>query len=167
MQHCFCRYKVNLQFQSYSGQDQWSTLEAGFRFNFIIRLLPDSARRLVKYIIFTTWHLGVQCFYQSGLYYNYSPLFNDLHSFIGNTDRNNRNWKVIQRSQICCCYLTTHSIQFIYSHMALDKWYLRTTQIVRETSHCCHILSYSFQLTTRDVLHAPSHRHDRTYHDMC
>ena len=41
-----------------------------------------------------------------------------------------------------------------------------TTQIVREET-CCHHMGYSFWLTARVLLYAPSHRHDSTYHSLC
>ena len=62
-------------------------------------------------------------------------------------------------------YLTTHSTHFIYGYMASDIW-LRTTQIVREETRCRH-RGYSFRLTARVLLYAPSHRQDCTYHDLC
>ena len=51
-------------------------------------------------------------------------------------------------------YLTTHSTHFIYGYMASDIW-LRTILIVRKETRCCHI-GYSFQLTARAILYAPS-----------
>ena len=62
-------------------------------------------------------------------------------------------------------YLTTHSTHFIYGYMASDIW-LRTTQIVREDTRCCH-MGYSYRLTARVLLYAPSHRQDNTYHGLC
>ena len=62
-------------------------------------------------------------------------------------------------------YLTTHSTHFIYSYMASDVW-LRTTQIVRKKTRCCH-MGYSFRLAERILLYAPSHRQDSTYHGLC
>ena len=62
-------------------------------------------------------------------------------------------------------YLTTHSTHFIYGYMASDIW-LRTILIVRKETGCRHI-GYSFQLTARVVLYAPSHRQDSTYHGLC
>ena len=62
-------------------------------------------------------------------------------------------------------YLKTHSTHFIYSHMASDIW-LRTILIVRKETHCRHI-GYSFRLTARVLLYAPSHRQDSTYHSLC
>ena len=59
-------------------------------------------------------------------------------------------------------YLTTHSTHFIYGYMASDIW-LRTILIVRKETSCCHI-GYSFRLTARVLLYAPSHRQDSTYH---
>ena len=61
-------------------------------------------------------------------------------------------------------YLTMHSTHFIYGYMASDIW-LRTIPIVRKETCCCHI-SYSFQLTARVILYAPSHRQDSTYHSL-
>ena len=62
-------------------------------------------------------------------------------------------------------YLTTHSTHFIYGFMASDIW-LRTILIVRKETHCRHI-GYSYQLTARVLLYAPSHRQDSTYHSLC
>ena len=62
-------------------------------------------------------------------------------------------------------YLTTHSTHFIYGYMASDIW-LRTILIVRKETRCCHI-GYSFRLTARVLLYAPSHRQDNTYHGLC
>ena len=59
-------------------------------------------------------------------------------------------------------YLTTHSTHFIYGYMASDIL-LRT--ILMET-RCRHI-GYSFRLTPRVLLYAPSHRQDSTYHILC
>ena len=62
-------------------------------------------------------------------------------------------------------YLTTHSIHFIYGYMASYLWQ-RTIQIAREETRCRHI-GYSFWLTVRVLLYAPSHRQDNTYHGLC
>ena len=62
-------------------------------------------------------------------------------------------------------YLTMHSTHFIYSYMASDIW-LRTILIVRKET-CCHHIGYSFRLTARILLYAPSHRQDSTYHSLC
>ena len=62
-------------------------------------------------------------------------------------------------------YLTMHSTHFIYGYMASDIW-LRTILIVRkETS--CHHMGYSYRLTARVLLYAPSHGQDSTYHSLC
>ena len=63
------------------------------------------------------------------------------------------------------CYLTTHSIHFINGYMASDIW-LRIILIVRKESRCRHI-GYSYRLTARVLLYAPSHRQDNTYHGLC
>ena len=62
-------------------------------------------------------------------------------------------------------YLTTHSTHFIYGYMASDIW-LRTILIVRTETRCRHI-GYSYRLTARVLLYAPSHRQDNTYHGLC
>ena len=62
-------------------------------------------------------------------------------------------------------YLTTHSTHFIYGYMASDIW-LRTILIVRKETCCCHI-GYSYRLTARVLLYAPSHIQDNTYHSLC
>ena len=62
-------------------------------------------------------------------------------------------------------YLTTHSTHFIYGYMASDMC-LRTILIVRKETRCRHI-GYSYRLTARVLLYAPSHRQDNTYHSLC
>ena len=62
-------------------------------------------------------------------------------------------------------YLTTHSTHFIYGYMASDIW-LRTILIVRKETRCHHI-GYSYRLTARVLLYAPSHRQGNTYHGLC
>ena len=62
-------------------------------------------------------------------------------------------------------YLTTHSTHFIYGFMASDMW-LKTILIVRKETRCRHI-GYSYRLTARVLLYAPSHRQDSTYHGLC
>ena len=49
--------------------------------------------------------------------------------------------------------------------MAADIW-LRTILIVRKETRCRHI-GYSYRLTARVLLYAPSHRQDNTYHGLC
>ena len=60
---------------------------------------------------------------------------------------------------------TYQSTHFIYGYMASDIW-LRTIQIVKKETHCCHI-GYSYRLTARVLLYAPSHRQDNRYHGLC
>ena len=62
-------------------------------------------------------------------------------------------------------YLTTHSTHFIYGYMASDIW-LRTILLVRKETRCRHI-GYSYRLTARVLLYAPSHWQDNTYHSLC
>ena len=61
-------------------------------------------------------------------------------------------------------YLMTHLTHFIYGYMASD--WLRTILIVRKETCCLHI-GYSFRLTARVLLYAPSHRQDSTYNGLC
>ena len=55
---------------------------------------------------------------------------------------------------------------------ALNTFYLRlygvirTILIVRKETRCRHI-GYSYRLTARVLLYAPSHRQDNTYHGLC
>ena len=81
-------------------------------------------------------------------------------------------------------YLTTHSTHFIYERErnvlfndALNTFYLRLCGVrhtvknhsdwerEREETRCRH-MSYSFRLTARVILNAPSHRQDSTYHGL-
>ena len=81
---------------------------------------------------------------------------NNSHRFVGATKWVNENEMF---------YLTTHSTHFIYGYMASDIW-LRTILIVRKETRCRHI-GYSYRLTARVLLYAPSHRQDSTYHGLC
>ena len=49
--------------------------------------------------------------------------------------------------------------------MASDIW-LRTIVIVRKET-CCRHIEYSFRLTARVLLYAPSYRQDNTYQSLC
>ena len=49
--------------------------------------------------------------------------------------------------------------------MASDIWQM-TIQRAREENRCRH-MGYSFRLTARVLLYAPSHRQDCTYHGLC
>ena len=49
--------------------------------------------------------------------------------------------------------------------MASDIW-LQTILIVKKET-CCRHIGYSFRLTARVLLYAPSHRQDSTYHSLC
>ena len=62
-------------------------------------------------------------------------------------------------------YLTMHSTYFIYGYMASDIW-IRTILIVRKET-CCRHIGYSYRLTARVLLYAPSHRQNSTYHSLC
>ena len=62
-------------------------------------------------------------------------------------------------------YLTTHSTHFFYSYMASNIW-LRTILIVRKETRY-RPLGYSYRVTARVLLYAPSHRQDNTYHGLC
>ena len=62
-------------------------------------------------------------------------------------------------------YLTTHTTHFIYGYMASDIW-LRIILIVRKVTRCRQT-GYSYRLTTRVLLYAPSHRQNNTYNGLC
>ena len=62
-------------------------------------------------------------------------------------------------------YLTTHSTHFMFGYMASNIW-LRTILIVRKETGCRHIC-YSYRLTARVILYAPSHRQGNTYGGLC
>ena len=54
---------------------------------------------------------------------------------------------------------------YLRLYMASDIW-LRTILIVRKET-CCRHIGYSYRLTARVLLYAPSHRQDSTYHGLC
>ena len=54
---------------------------------------------------------------------------------------------------------------FSYRYVASDIW-SRTIQIAREETRCWQ-MGYSFRLTARVLLYAPSHRQDSTCHSLC
>ena len=83
----------------------------------------------------------------------------------GNDALNTFLFTVISEGRKEMFYLTTHSTHFIYGYMASDIW-LRTILIVRKETRCRHI-GYSYRLTARVLLYAPSHRQDNTYHGIC
>ena len=58
-------------------------------------------------------------------------------------------------------YLTTLSKHFIYGYMASG------IQNARGETRCHHYMGYSFRLAARDILYAPSHRLDSSYHGLC
>ena len=64
------------------------------------------------------------------------------------------------------CQLPRWKEDFIYGYMASDILWLRTILIVRKKTRCRHI-GYSFRLTARVLLYAPSYRQDSTYHNLC
>ena len=74
-------------------------------------------------------------------------------------------WQVHRQGRKEMFYFTTHSTHFIYGYMASDIW-LTTILIVREET-CCRRIGFSFRLTARVILYAPSHRQGSTYHGLC
>ena len=59
-------------------------------------------------------------------------------------------------------YFTTHTQHILF--MVIWRW-TYGHKIVREETRCRH-MGYSFQLTARVLLYAPSHRQDSTYHSL-
>ena len=86
------------------------------------------------------------------------------NNFTKRQNKKKKRWKKREREREMF-YLMTHSTHFIYGYMASDIW-LRTILIVRKETRCCHI-GYSYRLTARVLLYAPSHRQDNTYHSLC
>ena len=139
----------------------------------------DNKRKSTTYIIWAT--LFDQ---QQGIFYMHHPTERIAHTTAFFTpvvehwlEREIAPWatsrSLPQRVKISDCvgreremfYLTTHSTHFIYGYMASDIW-LRTILIVRKETRCRHI-GYSYRLTARVLLYAPSHRQDNTYHGLC
>ena len=91
----------------------------------------------------------------------------DHHAYVSPATslRFSQSEKVKRESEKEMFYLTTHSTHFIYGYMASDIW-LRSILIVRKETRCRHI-GYSYLLTARVLLYAPSHRQDNTYHGLC
>ena len=54
---------------------------------------------------------------------------------------------------------------YLRLYLGSDIW-LRTILIVRKETRCRQI-GYSYRLTARVILYAPSHRQDNTYHGLC
>ena len=75
------------------------------------------------------------------------------------------SWMLVLEGRKEMFYLTTRSTHFVYGYMASYIW-LRTILIVRKETRCRHI-GYSFRLTARVILYAPSHRQDSTFHGLC
>ena len=52
-------------------------------------------------------------------------------------------------------------------NVALIIFYLRLYgEIATVETHCRHYIGYTFRLAARDLLYAPFHRHDSTYHGL-
>ena len=83
-------------------------------------------------------------------YFSFQPV---LHNWCNKKEEEN----VLFNDAFNTFYLRLCSVR----HMVLS-----TTQIVREETHCRH-MGYSFRLTARVLLYAPSHRQDCTYHGLC
>ena len=63
----------------------------------------------------------------------------------------------------------------VFFNDALNTFYLQLYDVRhmvkdhsdRREETCCRHMGYSFRLTTRVLLYAPSHRQDSTYHSLC
>ena len=71
--------------------------------------------------------------------------------------RNERERNVLFNDALNTFYLRLYGVRHIW---------LRTILIVRKETRCRHI-GYSYRLTARVHLYAPSHRQDSTYHGLC
>ena len=63
-------------------------------------------------------------------------------------------------------YLTTHSTHFILRLYGVGHMVKDHSDSEREKTRCRH-MGYSFRLTARVLLYAPSHRQYSTYHGLC
>ena len=63
-------------------------------------------------------------------------------------------------------YLTTHLTHFYLWLYGVRHMVKNHSDSEREET-CCHHMGYSFRLTARVLLYAPSHRQDSTYHGLC
>ena len=63
--------------------------------------------------------------------------------------------------------LVNDVLTHLISNTVVWGMWLRAIQIIREEIHSCHFTGYSFQLAARDILYAPFHRWDITYHGLC
>ena len=85
-------------------------------------------------------------------------------------------WQVFKGPVGRCKETTGRKEGNVLFNEALNTFYLRlygVRHMVKnhsdrreETCCCCH-MSYSFRLTARSLLYAPSHRQDSTYHSLC
>ena len=107
--------------------------------------------------------VGFSLVRQSRVGWPFDPKDNKIKWFMNQDSLWKMAYTVLKEREMF--YLTTHSTHFIYGYMASDIW-LRTILIVRKEIRCCHI-GYSYRLTARVLLYAPSHRQDNTYHGLC
>ena len=77
------------------------------------------------------------------------------HNIVKNHSDSGRKEDVLFNDALNTFYLRLYGV----GHMVKDH-------SVREETRCRH-MGYSFQLTARVLLYAPTHRQDRTYHDLC
>ena len=75
---------------------------------------------------------------------------------LANFDKRERERNVLFNDTLNTFYLRLYGV---------GKW-LWTILIVRKETRCRHI-GYSYRLTARVLLYAPSHRQDNTYHSLC
>ena len=64
-------------------------------------------------------------------------------------------------------YLTTHSTHFIYGLYGVRHMVKDHSDSERGNQLLPHTVGFSFWLTARVLLYAPSHRQDSTYHGLC
>ena len=62
--------------------------------------------------------------------------------------------------------LFNDTLNTFYLRLYGVRYMVKDLLIVRKETRCCHI-SYSFRVTARVLLYAPSHRQDNTYHGLC
>ena len=131
------------------------------------KLVSTSKHKLHKLVStsYTSWCLQVNTSYTSYTSWclQVNTSYTSYTSWCLQVNTSYTSWYLEREREMF--YLTTHSTHFIYGYMASDIL-LRTILIVRKETRCRHI-GYSFRLTARVLLYAPSHRQDNTYHSLC
>ena len=93
-------------------------------------------------------------------YFNYISIFLKYNAcgWVGDKRFNTGLWKGERERE--------RNVLFNDALNTFYLWLYGVRHIVRKETCCCHI-GYSYRLTARVLLYAPSHRQDNTYHGLC